>query len=344
MSVGLITKIAHKINEASKDYEIGTLQDIRAELKNQRRASPHIFHNRTIHDNGDDQYAHHDGGSNELQFNIAIETIDGNEFLRYGIAFSLTPRRSLTYEQIQEELAPKVRRFNDYLTNFPEKFDYWDMWQWNNRTHTRTPNYQPTPIPHEVVENQSIFVILGSLCPIEKYDIYQILEDFDKFLPLYKYVERKSTRAIDLEPLGKKFNFTAGCPELPARGKASYTQKILDLDLRHNVIQIKLFDELVAEYGSENVAIEFDYPRIDAVVKLADGYIFYEVKTSPTARMCIREALGQLLEYSLWPGYQEASHLVVVGEAVYEEKAQRYIEKLKEKFDLPVEYRQILIP
>ena len=48
---------------------------------------------------------------------------------------------------------------------------------------------------------------------------------------------------------------------------------------------------------------------IDIVLKRPDGFWFYEIKTAKTARACIREALGQLLEYSYWPKTQKAKRL-----------------------------------
>jgi hypothetical protein len=41
---------------------------------------------------------------------------------------------------------------------------------------------------------------------------------------------------------------------------------------------------------------------------------YFEIKIALTAKGCIREALGQLLEYNVYPGEQRASEMVVVGE------------------------------
>jgi hypothetical protein len=46
--------------------------------------------------------------------------------------------------------------------------------------------------------------------------------------------------------------------------------------------------------------------RIDLVVRTGEGYEFYEIKTYGSARACIREAIGQLLEYAMWPGAEPA--------------------------------------
>ncbi|MDX6528569.1 MAG: hypothetical protein QOH41_859 [Blastocatellia bacterium] len=79
------------------------------------------------------------------------------------------------------------------------------------------------------------------------------------------------------------------------------------------------------------------------VVRSKDKFVFYEIKTMNSPRACIREALGQLLEYSFWPGSQEAVRLVVVGERSLDEEGAEYIETLRRRFCLPVEYEQVAI-
>ena len=44
-----------------------------------------------------------------------------------------------------------------------------------------------------------------------------------------------------------------------------------------------------------------------------DGLTFYEIKIRGSALQCIREAIGQLLEYSLFSENKHARKLVVVG-------------------------------
>ena len=58
-------------------------------------------------------------------------------------------------------------------------------------------------------------------------------------------------------------------------------------------------------------------------------------------RGCLREAIGQLLEYAFWPGAQEAKRLIVVGETAIDRDAAKYLCRLKERFSLPIEYEQL---
>jgi hypothetical protein len=75
-------------------------------------------------------------------------------------------------------------------------------------------------------------------------------------------------------------------------------------------------------------------------VRQGAEYIYYEIKTGLSAQSCIREALGQLLEYAYWPGAQLAARLVIIGEPPLDKYAKTYLETLQKEFSLPVEYRQ----
>lgn len=93
--------------------------------------------------------------------------------------------------------------------------------------------------------------------------------------------------------------------------------------------------------SSENITVGGN--SIDAVVKLKDELIYYEIKTASTARINIRESLSQLLEYSYWPRGEEASKLIIIGEASLDEEAEHYLITLRDKFSIPIYYEQFTI-
>lgn len=74
-----------------------------------------------------------------------------------------------------------------------------------------------------------------------------------------------------------------------------------------------------------------------------DRYWFYEIKTALSARACIREALAQLLEYSYWPRAQEAERLIIVGEPALDAEASAFLDRLRERFAVPIYYQQFLM-
>ena len=109
-------------------------------------------------------------------------------------------------------------------------------------------------------------------------------------------------------------------------------------------MQRALFDRLAREFGAEHVGTETPNgsgARIDVVLRRGAAYWFFEIKTSLSARGCIREALPQLLEYSFWPGTQEAERLVVVGEAALDDQSAEYLSTLRTRFGLPVYYEPL---
>ncbi|MCH2547116.1 MAG: hypothetical protein MK052_05870 [Alphaproteobacteria bacterium] len=72
----------------------------------------------------------------------------------------------------------------------------------------------------------------------------EILDDFDRLLPLYAYVE--SGASIDSNT-HDSFEFIPSAPnDLPSKTRASRVQKILDISLRHNVLQTELYTRLMS--------------------------------------------------------------------------------------------------
>jgi hypothetical protein len=75
--------------------------------------------------------------------------------------------------------------------------------------------------------------------------------------------------------------------------------------LLHNEIQNQIYKSLVEKYGKACVGTEVptgDGTAIDVVVKTDLFCWFYEIKTDPSVRGSIRQAIPQLLEYAYWQG------------------------------------------
>jgi len=128
--------------------------------------------------------------------------------------------------------------------------------------------------------------------------------------------------------------------------KATLAEKELDLDLRHNLIQEALYQRLTSKYGKDNVRTEQPSgvgTQIDIVVKIKNEYWFYEIKTALTPRACLRQAIGQLLEYGFWPGAQEPARFIVIGERPIDEDGSEYLRRLRKRFSLPIEYEATAI-
>ena len=110
--------------------------------------------------------------------------------------------------------------------------------------------------------------------------------------------------------------------------------------------QETLYNRLVSQYGDSNVS--FENPsgvgtRIDLVVRQENEYWFYEIKTAKSPRACLRDAIGQLLEYAFWRGAPRVTRLIVVGETALDRDGFEYLDRLKKQFSLPLEYEPIPI-
>jgi hypothetical protein len=326
--------IASEINLRAENHQIGKLQDIRKELKRlEQRPTKKIFSEMTI----SNEWAFHHGGRRELQFNIGIEDAS---HLRYGVAFSLETSRTLPKIEI---LIPKISLFNDFIQAYPEQ--YADMRMWHYYDGQLSHEYMPTSIPPELI-NKGVFIFLGQRQSLNKLNYDTILSCFDRLLPLYKYIESNGTVQPISTPTIRPFEFQSGFMPRVSSARASLPERELDINLRHNIFQEALYNKLVEKYGDDNVGGEIQSgvgTNIDIVVRHKGQFHFYEIKTAKSPRICLRQALGQLLEYAFWPGSQEAVRLVVVGETELDDEGAKYLHELKKRFSLPLEYENIVI-
>jgi hypothetical protein len=242
-----------------------------------------------------------------------------------------------------DPLVPKIRRFNDFLRSHPEAFPGLEMWHW--RGGDRSPDRLPSPIgPELAVEGR--FIFLGVRQPLGAVDVGAMLDAFDQLLPLWRYVESgQPADGPHADVAGLQLD--KGRLNKPGRwATASFPERQLNIELRHNAIQERLRDLLHERHGDGCVRLEPPVVGryVDAVLTLPSGLTFYEVKTADTVRQCLREALGQLLDYALWPGATLPERLVVVGEAEMDAAAAAYLAQLNARFPIPIAYEAVPLP
>jgi hypothetical protein len=181
------------------------------------------------------------------------------------------------------------------------------------------------------------FVFIGRMQPLNRIDFELLVDDLDRLLPLYCFVEGTVNFPTTTKSPPTGFQFRSGCTAKVTETTASLVERRLNILLRHNEIQKQLHDHLVLQYGADNVGTELDNAggQVDLVVRLGSRSWFYEIKTAMSARGCIREAIAQLLEYSFWPGAEEAEKLIVVGEPSLDRDAEQYLATLRTRFSLP---------
>jgi hypothetical protein len=272
-----------------------------------------------------------------LQYNIGFEIIDGTKLFRHGVAFSL--QRSQWVRDVVEVLLPKISRYNEFIALYPNRFAHFSMWYWTDEGVSSV--FPVTGITSNLAVPES-FIMIGKRTTLP-IDLDVVLKDFDELLPLYEFVESSNTTMFpSVNSSISGLYFVPGHYEaLNRTTRVSARERVLDVELRHNEIQTKLYNYLVDEFGSNAVGTEqLNGPgnRVDVVVRLGRSYTYYEIKTRSSARACLREALSQLLEYSYWPTSQEAERLVVVGTTPATLDEEAYILTLRSRFQIPLYY------
>ena len=105
----------------------------------------------------------------------------------------------------------------------------------------------------------------------------------------------------------------------------------------HNALQNQLHELLIAHYGHAAVKQEEDF--VDLMVRLKHKTLLIEVKSSPSPVACIREALGQLLQYSWKLGLQgKAVRYVVVGPSLPGNEDMQYLAHVAAESSIPLIY------
>jgi len=92
---------------------------------------------------------------------------------------------------------------------------------------------------------------------------------------------------------------------------------------KHNILQQQIYEQFVAQFGEENVLMEEN--NIDLRVEHLDTVDFYEVKIASSAMYCIREALGQLLEYAYKYDTAKRKRLFIIGNHEQDESVLEYV-------------------
>jgi len=332
-----LSEIIAEIEKRAQGRGIGHLQEIRKGLKGlSRSAGNSIFSPQTTFG---EKYAYHYGGRGELQFNVGT---DKPGMFRHGVAFSFESSRSLPNPE--EALLTSVRRFNEFIDLHSAEYSDMSMWEWD-RNDRRDSDRPITSIRPNLVR-RGMFVFAGKMQPTDSIDLDLIVDDLDRLLAMYQFVEGRDefpTLIVDTVDVP----FRPGCTIKRRYATASLAERILNIDLRHNELQSLLYEELQHEHGENNVTTEWKAAtgKVDVVVRPEEGHLwFYEIKTSLSARACIREGLAQILEYSYWLSGIEPEKLFIVGEPRLDPEANQYLARLRERFSIPIEYRQCVLP
>lgn len=331
-----IQDVVAQMERLSGEYEVGGLQSLRVQLRQLSRPGTYSLFGRGVSDEG---YAYHSGGRDELQFNVGFEPHAAGERIRAGVAFSFEPSRSLPDVSV---LRPLAKRFNDFIELNADSFLGAMMWHYQNER--RSADYRPTVIQEELLQ-PATFIFLGMSRPLEAFDPRWALAAFDRFVSMYRFVMTASETVPTLEP-PRPFVFTPQrIMDGPRATMATTEAQSFNVDLRHRGLQAQLCDYLARKLGPENVAEEASIGgfRADVITRENGELVIYEVKTCGTARACLREAMGQLLDYGFWPQSIRPIRLVVCGEPALDADGVAFPALLNASFPAKLEYRAITL-
>lgn len=171
-------------------------------------------------------------------------------------------------------------------------------------------------------------------------------EDVEVFDRMPEYLENTKPRSTDryrllhdedgdwLPALAQSTEFE----DLETLHVVRAAQQATTVDLAHRRLQLRLYRWLCGRHGRAAVRMEFEC--VDLRVTLPDGATFYEIKMETSAKKCIREAIGQLIEYSTYVDAAKAKTWVVVGDPAPNVHERAYLSHLRKTFNLPLYYAQ----
>lgn len=140
-------------------------------------------------------------------------------------------------------------------------------------------------------------------------------------------------------------------PERNTLSKKQYErpQKVVEMNFLHKEISNKLHRHFARIYGLDkvktNVRAGYGCNEVDMIIARNDaeikGYVYYEIKTYDSLRLSIREALGQILEYAMWPDKNRAVKFVIVTQPCPNEvdMVRKYFNNLRKCLKINIYYQ-----
>lgn len=180
----------------------------------------------------------------------------------------------------------------------------------------------------------SIFNVRFRPSDVDFYDPPRVARESDKINSLNRYRLYPAEENVVITQWRRRGGSTI-VPTLHTITRSG--QPAVTYDPIEKLMQAQLFVLLKARFGDHNVIMEADF--VDITIKLGTKRIFVELKTDPDARMAIRKALGQILEYAYYPDARcEETELVIVAPGPITKSVSGYLETLRSRFGIPVKY------
>jgi len=171
----------------------------------------------------------------------------------------------------------------------------------------------------------------------------QLISDDDKAISAYYYstlLNKKTNPSIKIN----SEIFIPGHNPQSSKYTALYSEGEKTIDKFHTKVHDLSYDQLVKEFGENNVSTEHKLSygaSVDIAVKENDKQLsFYEIKTNQIVRICIREAIAQLLEYNHYAESRNIKKLTIISQNKLYHKEQEYLKRIRDRYNIPIYYRR----
>ncbi len=177
-------------------------------------------------------------------------------------------------------------------------------------------------------------------------DDYELLPPEHPLYTVTRYTFLKGDEIVIPPPKLPTFEPRNGEPSIDDdddSGGYERQPKFVQVTKKHRQIQQLLVRRLKEDHGVGAVTWEHlleNGTQVDVVRKEGSDLYFYEIKTYPSIRVAIREAMGQLLEYAYWGSGQVPKELIIVSDLELGD-GREYLMKLREVYNLPINYQRL---
>jgi len=182
--------------------------------------------------------------------------------------------------------------------------------------------------------------LVKTLNPPQKFkaeDYYKIMHDEPR-----GWIKRLNDILVREIP-SNRIQFNQGLHIADEVGFRSGNSENIKVQHLHNELMRRLYYQLCQQFGEENVGTEnhIGTKKIDVVAKTGDGYNIYEIKTDKEPRGCVREAMGQILDYAFFECEDVIHKMVIVGVTPETKEVNTYLAKFREKNALEIYYTAV---
>ena len=244
-------------------------------------------------------------------------------------------------EVLNKNQQGKLEEKTSFIRGYVKKHTSSDQWE---KLISQFPDFLESPMINVRFRMKNvIFIDEENLTPIKfrtnKIHMYQLHEGslFEELENQIDFIDDEE-KLLELSDSGRERGSKK--PRTVIRSAGSYQSeqdhiKISELLEKHLETLASDRDLIIAERGLGNKAI-------DMVWETDDKFIFYEIKTYSNISYCIRQAVGQLLEYAYYrrPEVQKEYKLIICSPHESTQAVEEYMHLLRDRFGLKIYYQQ----